>query len=419
MMMGVFRSEALEYHSDTEYGDVVIPASLSMTACAVATLFIFICVVLFVYYGSYTRKAHLTGIVMPSSGLVKITPQYAGYITQLTVSEGQHVIAGEPLYHINGEHFNEQGAGTLAAMNLSLRTQYAMLSSQETLELRDNQQQQAAIKQRIASLQLQVKSAEQRLQMAERQVGLTTSVMGSYKKLAGTHYVSDIEYQQKQIEVSTAQQNVEDQRQGLLQLRTAIEAAKDDLNHLIILGGSRKAELDRQLQEIRQQQEELAGQENITLTAPVSGTVAAVLVRQGQSVRALEPVMTVVPDNASLQIELYAASQNAGFIRPGQRVALRFAAFPYQKFGVQYGTIREISRTTLTPSDLLSVSPVTWKENEGRYRVIVRPENPFILAYGKKEPLRPGMTLEGDVNLDTRPLWEWLTEPLWSLKGKL
>ncbi|MFW3749301.1 HlyD family secretion protein [Klebsiella pneumoniae] len=404
--MGVFRSEALEYHSDTEYGDVVIPASLSMTACAVATLFIFICVVLFVYYGSYTRKAHLTGIVMPSSGLVKITPQYAGYITQLTVSEGQHVIAGEPLYHINGEHFNEQGAGTLAAMNLSLRTQYAMLSSQETLELRDNQQQQAAIKQRIASLQLQVKSAEQRLQMAERQVGLTTSVMGSYKKLAGTHYVSDIEYQQKQIEVSTAQQNVEDQRQGLLQLRTAIEAAKDDLNHLIILGGSRKAELDRQLQEIRQQQEELAGQENITLTAPVSGTVAAVLVRQGQSVRALEPVMTVVPDNASLQIELYAASQNAGFIRPGQRVALRFAAFPYQKFGVQYGTIREISRTTLTPSDLLSVSPVTWKENEGRYRVIVRPENPFILAYGKKEPLRPGMTLEGDVNLDTRPLWE-------------
>lgn len=419
MIMGVFRSEALEYHSDTEYGDVVIPASLSMTACAIATLLIFICVVLFVYYGSYTRKAHLTGIVMPSSGLVKITPQYAGYITQLTVSEGQHVIAGEPLYHINGEHFNEQGTGTLAAMNLSLRTQYAMLSSQETLELRDNQQQQAAIKQRIASLQLQVKSAEQRLQMAERQVGLTTSVMGSYKKLAGTHYVSDIEYQQKQIEVSTAQQNVEDQRQGLLQLRTAIEAAKDDLNHLIILGGSRKAELDRQLQEIRQQQEELAGQENITLTAPVSGTVAAVLVRQGQSVRALEPVMTVVPDNASLQIELYAASQNAGFIRPGQRVALRFAAFPYQKFGVQYGTIREISRTTLTPSDLLSVSPVTWKENEGRYRVIVRPENPFILAYGKKEPLRPGMTLEGDVNLDTRPLWEWLTEPLWSLKGKL
>lgn len=356
---------------------------------------------------------------MPSSGLVKITPQYAGYVTRQTVSEGQHVAAGELLYQISGERYNGLGGGTLAAMILSLKTQYAMLASQQTLESRDNQQQQEAVRQRMTSQQPQVKSAEQRLQLAERQVGLTTAVMGRYKKLAGTHYVSDIEFQQKQIDVSMAKQNVEEQRQVLLQLRTTIKAAEDDLNHLIIQGESRRAELDRQLQGIRQQQDELAGQENFSLTAPVSGTVAAVLIRQGQSLRASEPVMTIVPDNARLQIELYATSQNAGFIQPGQRVALRFAAFPYQKFGVQYGTIREISRTTLTPSDLLSVSPVIWKENEGHYRVIVEPENIFILAYGKKEPLRPGMTLEGDVSLDTRHLWEWLTEPLWSLKGKL
>ncbi|QIU92226.1 HlyD family secretion protein [Yokenella regensburgei] len=417
--MQLFRKEAQTHHNENEPGSILVPASFSLSLCAVITILLFLCIALFIYSGKYTRKAHLTGIVMPSSGLVKITPQYAGYITRLTASEGQHVVAGESLYHISGEHFNGQGAGTLAAMSLSLKTQYAMLASQQMLESRDNRQQQEAVRQRITSLQPQVKSAEQRLRLAERQVGLTTAVMGRYKKLAGTHYVSDIEYQQKQIDVSTAQQNVEDQRQGLLQLHSTIEAAEDDLNHLIVQGESRRAELDRQLQGIRQQQDELAGQENFTLTAPVSGTVAAVLVRLGQSVRASEPVMTVVPDNASLQIELYATSQNAGFILPGQRVALRFAAFPYQKFGVQYGTIREISRTTLTPSDLLSVSPVTWKENEGHYRVIVEPENTFILAYGKKEPLRPGMTLEGDVSLDTRHLWEWLTEPLWSLKGKL
>ncbi|SAW47405.1 secretion permease [Klebsiella pneumoniae] len=243
--------------------------------------------------------------------------------------------------------------------------------------------------------------------------------MSRYRKLLITHYVSDVEFQQKQIEVSSAQENVENQRQALLQLRSAQDAAQDDLIHLIAQGKSRQTELDRQLQGLQQQLIELAGQEHFTLTAPVSGTVAAVLIRQGQSVKSSEAVMTLVPDNARLQIELYATSQNAGFIQPGQRVALRFAAFPYQKFGVQYGTIREISRTTLTPSDLLSVSPVTWKENEGHYRVIVEPENTFILAYGKKEPLRPGMVLEGDVSLDTRHLWEWLTEPLWSLKGKL
>nr|WP_221914649.1 hypothetical protein [Klebsiella aerogenes] len=58
-------------------------------------------VALFICYGSYTRKAHLTGIVMPSSELVKITPHNADYITQLTASEGQHVVTGESFYHFN------------------------------------------------------------------------------------------------------------------------------------------------------------------------------------------------------------------------------------------------------------------------------------------------------------------------------
>ncbi|MCT4709240.1 HlyD family secretion protein [Enterobacteriaceae bacterium H11S18] len=417
--MSLFRKESLDHQNDTGYGDIIIPASFGLFVSAVATIVLLLLIFTFLYFGQYTRKAHLSGIVMPSTGLIKITPEYPGYVTELTVSEGQHVTAGTPLYHISAERYDGQGSGTMAAMSLSLNTQYSMLTSQQALEQRDNNQQQQAARQRISSLQPQIKSAEDRLAQAEHQVRLSMSVMGRYRKLLTTHYVSDIEYQQKQIEVSAAQENVENQRQQLLQIRSSLDTAEDELKHLITQGQSRKAEIDRQLQGIRQQQVELAGQRNFTLTSPVSGTVAAVLVRQGQSVRAAEPVMTLVPDNARLQVELFATSQNAGFIQRGQRVALRFAAFPYQKFGVQYGTIREISRTTLSSSDLLSVSPVTWKENEGHYRVIVSPENTFILAYGRKEPLRPGMTLEGDVSLDTRHLWEWLSEPLWSLKGKL
>lgn len=417
--MSLFRKESEEYQNNALHGEIIIPTSFGALFNVFITFTLLLGIALFIFYGSYTRKAHLTGIVMPSSGLVKITPQYAGYVIRQTASEGKHVVAGEPIYHISGEHYNGQGEGTLAAMSLSLKTQYAMLASQQSLELYDNSQQQRAAQQRIASLKPMIKSAEQRLSLAMNQAKLVLSVMERYKKLADTYYVSDIEYQQKKIDVSTALQNVEDQRQQLLQLNNAVATAEDDLQHIIFQGESRKAELGRQLQVLKQQKDELSGQENFTLTAPVSGTVAAVLVRQGQSVRASEPVMTLVPDNARLQIELYATSQKVGFLQPGQRVTLRFNAFPYQKFGVQHGIIREISRTTLMPSDLLSVSPIVWKENEGHYRVIVEPENTFIVAYGKKEPLRPGMTLEGDVSLDTRHLWEWLTEPLWSLKGKL
>lgn len=418
-MMELFRKEALDNHFRAATGDILIQSSPCMTISTIVTILLIIMLALFVTFEEYTRKARLTGIVMPSSGLIKITPKFNGYVTKLTVKEGDYVEKGQLLYHISGEHYDRQGTGTLAIINQSLQAQHAMLTTQQRLEKLDNSQQQQAAKQRIPLILLQIKSAEQRLALAKSQVELSSAAVKRYQKLIKQKYVSDIDYQQKQIEETTAKENVENQRQLLLQLRTLLDTSKDNLLHLTIQGQSRNTELERQLQEIQKQQVEIASQENFTLTAPVSGTVAAILVKQGQSVKAYEPALTLIPENTKLQIELYATSQNAGFIRTDQKVSLRFQAFPYQKFGVQYGVIREISRTTLSPSDLLSITPLTWTINEGHYRVIVEPKLSYILVYGKKETLRSGMLLEGDVSLDTRYLWEWLTEPIWSLKGKI
>lgn len=417
--MELFRKEVLDNHCRVATGDILIQPSLCMTISSVATILLIIILAIFITFGEYTRKARLTGIVMPSSGLIKITPKFNGHVTKLTVKEGDHVEKGQLLYHISGEHYDRQGTGTLAIINQSLQAQYAMLTTQKNLEKLDNNQQQQAAKQRISLILLQIKSAEQRLSLAKKQVELSSAAVKRYQKLIKQKYVSDIDYQQKQIDETVAKENEENQHQLLLQLHTLLDTTKDNLSHLTLQGQSRNTELERQLQEIRKQQVEISSQENFALTAPVSGTVAAILVKQGQSVKANEPALTLIPENTKLQIELYATSQNAGFIRANQKVSLRFQAFPYQKFGVQYGVIREISRTTLSPSDLLSITPLTWTVNEGHYRVIVEPKLSYIMAYGKKETLRPGMLLEGDVSLDTRYLWEWLTEPIWSLKGKI
>ncbi|WP_240782265.1 HlyD family secretion protein [Escherichia sp. E2586] len=258
-----------------------------------------------------------------------------------------------------------------------------------------------------------------KLHLAKDQEKLFTTVVHRYQQLINQKYVSEIEYQQKKIEASVAKENVENQHQFLFELRNSLDITKNELAHLIIQEKSRDAELERQLHEIKKQQVELRSQESFTLTAPISGTVTAIRIKQGQSVKAFETVLTLIPEKSGLHIELYATSQNIGFLQVSQKVSLRFSAFPYQKFGVQYGYIREISPTTYSPSDLISTLPLTWKVNEGHYRIIVEPVNPYIIVYGRKEKLRPGMMLDGDVNVDTRYLWEWLTEPLWSLKGKL
>ena len=41
------------------------------------------------------------------------------------------------------------------------------------------------------------------------------------------------------------------------------------------------------------------------------------------------------------------------------------------------------------------------------------------MAYGKPEPLRPGMLVEADILGESRKLYEWVLEPLYSVYGSV
>ena len=51
------------------------------------------------------------------------------------------------------------------------------------------------------------------------------------------------------------------------------------------------------------------------------------------------------------------------------------------------------------------------------YRVTVRLESQTVRAYGKDEPLLPGMQVDADIMGERRRLYEWLLEPLQSVRS--
>ena len=53
------------------------------------------------------------------------------------------------------------------------------------------------------------------------------------------------------------------------------------------------------------------------------------------------------------------------------------------------------------------------------YRVLVRIDSQSVMAFGKSEPLRPGMLVEADILGERRKLYEWALEPLYALTGKI
>ena len=117
-----------------------------------------------------------------------------------------------------------------------------------------------------------------------------------------------------------------------------------------------------------------------------------------------------------MEAELLVPSSAIGFIEPGDRVRLRYQAFPYQKFGHQEGRVSQINRSALSTAELLGRGR---QEGEALYRINVVLARQSVTAYGKPEPLKPGMMLEADVMGERRRLIEWMFEPLYSLKGKL
>jgi membrane fusion protein len=98
---------------------------------------------------------------------------------------------------------------------------------------------------------------------------------------------------------------------------------------------------------------------------------------------------------------------------------MRYQAFAYQKFGQQYGHITDISRSALSPGELAVLVGQSSRQAEPMYRVRVKLDSQNVLAYGKQQPVKPGMALNADILMDRRRLIEWVFEPLYGMAHHL
>jgi membrane fusion protein len=182
------------------------------------------------------------------------------------------------------------------------------------------------------------------------------------------------------------------------------------------------AEYERNVAALDQELAEAEARRQIVITAPQDGTVTGIQTEPGGNANPHVPLMSIVPADAVLQAELFSPTRAIGFVRPGQRVLLRYQAFPYQKFGFYQGTIRSVSRSAVSPSELgqqLTGLTSLFGSNEPVYRVTVDLAQQTVTAYGGPVPLQPGMQLEADVLIESRRLIEWMLEPLFSVTGKM
>jgi membrane fusion protein len=196
-------------------------------------------------------------------------------------------------------------------------------------------------------------------------------------------------------------------------------------------GQSSRQQVQRALASLDQEAIEADARQAVLLKASKAGRVSAVAVQRGHTVQPGQPVMSLVtqvqpaatapthdsaPADGALEAHLFAPTRTAGFVRPGQPVWLRYAAYPYQKFGMARGEVLQVSESPLNAQELppgLAQGVISLAgTQEPLRRITVRLDQQFIEAYGERIALTAGASLEADVVQERRSVWEWLFEPL-------
>ena len=143
------------------------------------------------------------------------------------------------------------------------------------------------------------------------------------------------------------------------------------------------------------------------VTAPISGRVETVVVREGQFISRGSTVALVAASD-KLVAEIVVPLR-AGFVANGQGLRLRYEGLPFGHQGVQQGIVTQVWRTPLPPVDTdHSAVPATAPV----YRVQVQLPAQEIDVGGVSVGLHAGMRLTAEIPAPRRTLFQTLYETI-------
>lgn len=415
-MPSLFRPEALEGRRQEWLGRIQLIRPLSLATLTALVAVTAVAVGTYLSLGEYTRKARVSGYLVPDRGVIRLVPPQAATVVERHVVEGQAVKEGEVLFVLSMERATLRG-DTQAAVQASLAARERSLQA-------SSQQQSRLLESQSAAMQRQIHDMRQELAQIEAEVGLQRQrlAMGQrtqaqWESLRKDNFMSEAQVSAKAEEVLGLDAQLKRlERQSAAQQRE-IGNLEAQLRELPLRTQAAQGEIERDLAVVAQRAAESESQTQIVVRAPQDGVVTAVVAERGQPAQPGVALASLLPSDTRLQAHLFAPSSAVGFLRAEQSVQMRYQAYPYQKFGLQGGHVLQVSRTPLQASELAGLSlPVT---NEPLYRITVSLDRQAVQAYGQAQALVPGMQLDADVLLDRRRLIEWIFEPVLSVTGRL
>ncbi|WP_340647815.1 HlyD family secretion protein [Pseudoxanthomonas winnipegensis] len=414
MSQPLFRAEVLEARRASGLGGISLAQPLAGIWLTGATVLVAGAVVAFLCIGTYSRRSTVMGQLVPSKGLATVLAPATGVISRMDVEEGAYVKAGQVLGVVSVPSATLVDGDTHAALERRLDQRAQGLRDAQAAQLAQLDEQASGLRAQLATADAELVHLGEEIATRQRQIDLTNEVLDRYRKLQDGQYVSVLQIRQQEATALGYTSDLQALQRAQLEQRRAIDQLQQQLAALPGQRQTVQADYLRESATVGQEQIQTKANSAMVFKAPVDGVIATRMAKPGQAIKTGQPLLSVLPGDDRLEAELLVPSRAIGFIEPGDAVMLRYQAYPYQKFGHQRGTVARISRSALTLSELGALSGNA-QQGELYYRITVVLAKQAITAYGKPEPLRPGMLLGAEILGERRRLIEWIFEPLYSL----
>lgn len=408
-------------------------------------LWIFILLLVFLLawsiFGRLDIVAVANGKLVPSGYLKIVQPSEAGIVSEILVQEGQKVQKGQILMRmdailsgadlgaiqtdfqrkrlelaridaeLSGRLFTPQGPGASAILVNEVAAQYqanrtALMATldEERSRLVKAQQELAAALQQKSRLEavLPYYQDQDRAYAQLVKEGFVGGLMGSEKRRERIDKEQELATQQHVI--ASAQASISQSQKKMRQIEV------DYLRRLHEERAESQAQYDKLTAELQKQQHR---QGLLDLRAPQSGVIKNLATHTtGTVVQPGTVLASLVPVSRQMQAEVWVSNEDIGFVRPGQRVKLKFAPYSFQKYGIGHGVVQHVSADAQNDEEAREQGALAVGQQPLRYKALVAVDQSNLKVDDQTFPLGVGMQTTAEIVLGQRTVAEYLLSPL-------
>lgn len=381
-------------------GRVRVAPPVSWTATTVLLGVILAGAIAFASMATFSRTVEVEGALDTVSASMQIVSPARGRVT-LSVQQGDEVEVGDTIAITRLETLSGDEGQIDRRRNI-------LLEEIDDAQRRADAARQAGEARASASLS-RASAARQRgealsaqLEQARRQTAVAIADLERARSISERGFISKRDLEARESEVSR-------RRQEEARISEEIARARGEAMEAEAVAAQARSEsifsAEDALQAASRARRDLAADEAVMETrheSDITGTIASLPVRDGETVDAGQLIAIVVPEEDDMVAVLRIPASAMSDLKEGQEIGVSVDAYPYQTFGMIKTKVTKISRVAVEGKD----GP--------EYEIEARmPE--MMMVYGEPVALLPGMTLTARITTRRRTIIEWILEPLYAV----